>query len=252
MQPLSNVHAPLENASNVSEIKDLCSALTNSVSDVHCFGGLRDGEECYQFHPRNHAKPNNAAELLPLKALLEEHPETRLHRRQRYDLAYAVALANVQLYATPWLSKYLGKNSIVFSRTLTTTRPITDNQPLLVQDFSNVSEAPKNIDKNEFLTKLGIILLELCFGKTIESSSSMNAVKSELGLPAGLHSPLLDRLAALEWSQQVLDETGPQYAAAVDWCLKVGQASIETEDGWQFKAYENVVLPLQECCKLLR
>ncbi len=82
---------------------------------------------------------------------------------------------------------------------------------------------------------LGIVLLELCFGRPIET----HPCRAQLGS---------DLLAALEWLKDVAEEAGPEYAEAVGWCLIGGRTiSAGRGDGWRTVMSDRVVKPLGVC-----
>jgi len=64
-------------------------------------------------------------------------------------------------------------------------------------------------------------------------------------------NPFFDMAAALEWSAQVAEEAGPEFAEAVEWCLKNMPGSGKSDgmpDKWRKELFEKVVVPLQYCC----
>lgn len=61
---------------------------------------------------------------------------------------------------------------------------------------------------------------------------------------------LLDLVAAHDWAHGVLDEAGPDYASAVDWCL-VSRPIISPGEGWRKEFLQSVVQPLENCHKYL-
>jgi len=64
-------------------------------------------------------------------------------------------------------------------------------------------------------------------------------------------NPFFDMAAALEWSAQVVEETGSECAQAVEWCLKNMPGSGNSDamlDKWREELFEKVFVPLQYCC----
>lgn len=90
------------------------------------------------------------------------------------------------------------------------------------------------------LNQLGIVLLELCFGRPLEEQSSRRE------WPAGgtaAERRGFDLLAALKWQYDVEEEAGADYSDAVEWCLgRQHQA-----DRWRQEMLRKVVQPLQRC-----
>lgn len=95
---------------------------------------------------------------------------------------------------------------------------------------------------------LGILLLELCFGRAIEHHPS------RLVLPGGIGEEqmraALDLIAALEWLKDVNDEAGADYTEAVEWCL-AGCRTLPSDGSWRKLMVEKVVEPLERCYKYL-
>jgi hypothetical protein len=176
-----------------------------------------------------------------------------LTRLQRLSLAVTVASSFIQLAGTPWLKPRWAKSDIVFlpdSPAMPHTPSLLD-RPFVGRSFVN-QHGPKQHDTDDGESKatisgsdeitdgfesLGIVLLELCFGKPIEMHPSWPQLPSGSGL-----------LAALEWLKDVAEEAGPEYASAVAWCL-IGGRTISTSrgDGWRRVMSNLVVKPLGQC-----
>ena len=102
---------------------------------------------------------------------------------------------------------------------------------------------------DRLLPTLGILLIELCFGETLESQNLRRqyseTVKSAPNASADLDAAL-DLAAALVWSQSVAGEAGPAYHDAVQWCLRA-QSSGAKDQQWRQELFDNVVAPLRSC-----
>ena len=229
-----------------SEINDLCDMLQNHPHNGHdCLGVLKHDDDCYALHPAEHFQGTlDAHEQLTLKNLLESTGGLRLTRRQRYSVALTVASSQVQLQSTPWLKYKWDKNDILFFKDQLDPKTILIDQPRLSRDVElESSPADEKQQLNDrSITTLGILLLELCFGTTLET----HPIRARYPVIDGPTKPYLDLAAALEWSEQVNEEAGPEFASAVSWCLKSNCIN-PTNDDWRVELYENVVKPLQEC-----
>jgi hypothetical protein len=96
------------------------------------------------------------------------------------------------------------------------------------------------------LDQLGIILLELCFGKTLEQQPCRKQ------WPNGREAREVtgfDLLAARDWQCQIPEEAGPDYAEAVGWCLDKGKS--RSPERWRKDMLQSVVHPLQRCREYL-
>jgi hypothetical protein len=113
---------------------------------------------------------------------------------------------------------------------------ITDNDPTSTGKHS----------RHVALEHLGIMLLELCFGQTIDDQPWRKA------LPAGgndTEKTCYDILAAREWLGHVNDEAGPAYADAVSWCLLGNRCT--PEEKWRQEMLRKVIHPLKQTREFL-
>lgn len=103
------------------------------------------------------------------------------------------------------------------------------------------------------LKRLGIMLLELCFGETIEEQDIYRRYSNPSGEPSAREKLACDFLTACDWSLSVQEEAGPEFADAIKWCLAElprGAYDGERLDQWCGEMLENVVLPLKSCLRL--
>ncbi|KAK4033528.1 hypothetical protein C8A01DRAFT_49909 [Parachaetomium inaequale] len=207
------------------QIPSLCATLRRQPPlPASCHGYLLAASERYYIYSANtQIRPeNDDTTAITLESLLRDsaHPLTRL---QRYSLAVTVASSFIQLAGTPWMRSRWAKSDLVFFRN--PTEPSTLGlleRPFVSRDFSQGSDdadaaSPKAVPSDEIIggfESLGIVLLELCFGKPIEVYPVWLKLRSDL-------------LAALEWLKDVTEEAGPDYADAVAWCL-IGGRTIST------------------------
>lgn len=221
------------------EIHDLCKTLCNS-KESDCLGILKQEESFYAVHST--AEELSFQESISLKELLNQSSQIRLTRRQRYGIALALASSQVQLQLTPWLGSHWDKQHIVFYGDTSKPKSILFDQPRLSRNFDHHKIADIEPGDDRSITTLGILLLELCFGTALQSTS----LRQKYPIMDGPSSHFIDLAAALEWSEQVLEEAGPEFASAVSWCLKSNSSSA-TSDEWRAELFENVVKPLQQC-----
>ena len=183
---------------------------------------------------------------IPLKVLLDGTVTTRLSVRQRIEFAAVIANSNAQFWATPWIPSSLTNDSIYFLYREDYEQSYSPNDLYLTKNFTGKERQNRRATKAENerrLTSLGILLLELCYRRTLESFIT----QTWPGI-VYVSNDTFNHAAALLWSKDVHDDRGSSYALAVDWCLQTGQAAMLSEDEWYLKVYENVVIPLQECC----
>ncbi|KAI1122743.1 hypothetical protein F5Y10DRAFT_253431 [Nemania abortiva] len=96
------------------------------------------------------------------------------------------------------------------------------------------------------IASLGILLLELCFGMSIDQHPS------RLIYPNGdkKSNAAFDLVTALEWLKDVNEEAGGDYSEVVEWCL-TGCRTAPSNGAWRKLMVEKVVVPLERCCQYL-
>jgi hypothetical protein len=184
-----------------------------------------------------------------LQQVLENKEMPQLQRTQRYGLALNLASSFLQLFESMWLNT-IEKHDVLFFASSTGPSYITD-EPFLKSDSSpNTPDRGGSTDvsdRADSLSKLGILLLELCFGKTVGETSHRLywGVAENARQNAGY-----DLLAAGSWLSDVTQEAGLDYAEAVEWCL--GGNKLITHDQWRLVMFQKVIEPLQRCYDSLR
>ena len=189
----------------------------------------------------------NAATLL---TLLDEQ---KLSKRQRVVTASILASSLLQLQKTPWSVDGWRNNSIWF--VCDKDGKAISDYPYITQAFestrsvrtSNSNIPTKPTDKGHFdtvLIQFGILLLELCFGETLESR--MKKRKWDITDDSD-QGALIKYTAALDWSTEVQDEF-PDFQTPIDRCLKGAFGERVDWGSPQFiqKVYMNLAKPLSE------
>jgi hypothetical protein len=218
----------------LSKIKDLCTTLKTACPG--CFGFIDEDEHSILIYPGSQSAAVTDMSTVTLHELLQDpHSMTR---RKRYYLALILASSVLQLASTPWLSAPLKNNNVVFFQASVHPSSTIIEHPYIRCETLSKSPAPAT----EAISSLGIRLLELCFGSSLESTP----YRKLLGPGNAVSAPLLDCAAAMQWSKLVSDEAGPEFANAIDWCLRAK----EYPDGaWRKDIRTRVVEPLFECHK---
>ncbi|KAL7917643.1 hypothetical protein ACQKWADRAFT_324459 [Trichoderma austrokoningii] len=223
-----------------NEIVNLCASL--GTSEVSYYGYLIQ-EEC-RYHVLNISRLNiEAVRSVTLDQMLRGDVSPLLTRSQRYNLSLILASTFLQLLDSPWLSVLPKRSDIIFfSSHHEDARIIQLDQPYISHDFrpSNTLNSASSPDKmfsfTAALDHLGIMLLELCFGRIIEEQTW----RKKKGF---------DILAAREWQCHVNEEAGGDYAEAVSWCL--GGNRIAPLERWRQEMLRRVVQPLHRCREYL-
>lgn len=110
------------------------------------------------------------------------------------------------------------------------------------------------IQLNRSIDGLGILLLELCFGVTLESQDRLFPPSIQISRGASTsgggarvlaeeEQGIFNMFAARNWLYEVEDEAGQEYFRAVAWCL----GSVARLDRWRADMLKEVVEPLSRC-----
>ncbi|GAB7362416.1 hypothetical protein MBLNU230_g2739t1 [Neophaeotheca triangularis] len=172
-----------------------------------------------------------------LASILEDaNSRYGLFRTQRLTLAYTIASSFLQLYETPWLRDQAMARAISLPLTADSKNVCFDKPFVHVAFKQNMCEWVEN----EALIELGILLLELCFNRPLESHHEWQDRKL-----TNLSSDRLVRQSiAMKWSKKVVHELDNDYFIAVDWCLH--KATLTSAD-WRLDFAKMVVQPLRLC-----
>ena len=235
-QPIHQPSAvgPRQLAHNV----ELCHRLRDMTESDHCLGTVSYRNNFYHMNGYSDYRDMN----LSLEDLISG--PILPTRRSRYHLALLLASSVAQLQFSPWLLRGVSRTDILFFPPFD-LKPESVNrmhrEPFIRQGFPTADATDlhnENPDRWAFHS-LGIRLLELCFGKTVESHD-----------PKVLKVPEAERfiasiMVAKVWAGSVEEEAGQAYSKAVKWCLADGgnEFLIET-DSWRDGMIKNVVLPL--------
>ena len=166
--------------------------------------------------------------------LLCRDPWDRPQRRERYRIAAVIASAHLQLHSSSWLQDgwredriLLLRNGSQASDTVCLRKGFEESKPPLEKPTFDIAFAT-----------LGIVLLELCFGCTLQSTPFWDKTNKKSDL-------VQDRAAAWEWAEMVEGEADERYKHAIDWCL--GKWSVRSGDKMCREVFQRIVVePLQE------
>jgi hypothetical protein len=177
--------------------------------------------------------------------------QTSFTRRMRYRCAITIASGVIQLSNTPWLSGDWTKEDIVLIHRLATP---SYEDVFVTSDLSNTRKDPPathssmdRIIRNKSLYTLGIILIELCYGKTIQQLhiEEDGAIETNHGMMNAMTTwSTVERL-----NEELYSEAGEKYAEVVRRCIRCDfdHRSPDLKDDTFIRAvYDKVVRPLQQ------
>ncbi|KAF1948435.1 hypothetical protein CC80DRAFT_498210 [Byssothecium circinans] len=219
----------------------LCQLLGNEEHGK-CMGIIGHDEETYHLHPFTKRKRPNDSGPLTLDHILSSKFEGHLTRRQRYSIALLLASSVAQLQFTPWLKTGLTKEDVLFFPYEDDDCSVPYHEPFIRQGFPLHHPTTSDTEANDGnFSSLGILLLELCFGRRLED----HPLRKKHPANAGEAKQAFDLMAALKWSQGVGDEGGADYASAVKWCFFTGATN--ANQSWRGEIIKNVIRPLEKC-----
>ena len=173
-----------------------------------------------------------------------------LTRANRLSLALTVAASVLQLYETPWLDEYWSKDDILINQKSSGN---LHEQAYISKSFPESTVLPLNHQKsilpvwNITLFTLGIVLIELCLGQSLEKLRT----PEDLG-ESGKATALTDIETARRLIDATYEEGGENYGDAVRRCIRCQFDSRETNlDNEEFrqKVYDGVIAPLEDDLK---
>ncbi|KKY28411.1 hypothetical protein UCRPC4_g00578 [Phaeomoniella chlamydospora] len=260
-----NTPSPVKkaNAKNAAciTISDLCQAIqthsqaAGSLEHIE-LGLLKDDTEQsihHQFVLTN--QPEKVTELCSLKSVLRHQNAFFLDRRDRLRIAAALAISLLKFEGS-WLKSDWRSEDIFFMQDDLQNHSIEDTEtpfPYLswhipketLADLSNATVGLSLNDKagiidNKPLFCLGLALIELCFGKSLEDLRKQEDVVQG-------NDFLTAYQTATRLISKVYGENGPDYRDVVRCCIKcpynVSNPSLDNEE-FQKIVLETIVLPL--------
>ncbi|PGH00345.1 hypothetical protein GX51_05843 [Blastomyces parvus] len=277
--PPSPPLTPTNGPSGPTKISDLCATLSSSAlqktpspAQGFCIGylqgncepphglhlvpsdtdweviSLHDAIQIYLSNtPSSQGKTAGRQELSPLRQVKP------LTRKERFKLAVTVSTSVLQFDDTPWLKQAWGTNDIHFLVKPCSSMP---EQAYLSTVFSQTNQMPTNqqdrtryppLIRNKALFTLGIVLIELAFGKPLKDLRTDKDVEESLGMP-----DLVDMFTIKRLLEGVEDEAGYDYSEAVRRCIECpfdGKDARFTNESFQEAVHDWIIEPLKVSLK---
>lgn len=241
-------------------IHDLCGALQayqmadTSTSNDTCIGYLKcQKQDALAVHATRHITLTTAqhrqdmASLRQLVPRSNSFPVLLLSRAERFFLAMTVASAVLQLHDTPWLRERWTLDDILIH--------VNDAHDLRRQVYVSKS-FPEPFDfqltrkdedypgvRNTTLFALGIVLIELCLGQTLESMRNEHDPLDNMGRV----NIVTEWATAKRMMSKVVAEAGNRYGDAVRRCIYCEFDSRDTNlnnERFREAVYQGVIAPL--------
>nr|OQO26601.1 hypothetical protein B0A51_08282 [Rachicladosporium sp. CCFEE 5018] len=212
-----------------SELKDtgLCETIKSALPTIKDAYGImtdHDSDRQYTVTKIGSSPPLTSTDDVTLSDVLESKALTTLTRVQRYSLAVTLASSVLQYEATPWARRW-AYDAVHFPKDIASAHPglAPQEQPFLL---TPLTPAPPSTEDS--FKALGTLLLELCFGKTLDEHSMWQ----QPAFSAAKTNPMLRQFVATEWLKDADGEAGEQFASAIRWCLQQAPALL-SDDKWR-------------------
>lgn len=231
-----------------AELSRLCDKMSESGMQAACIGSFNDHEAGRQYSVFSQPEQKISGDDITLQEVLHGSRRRELRRSDRFRIALAVASSHLQLRSTPWVSKQWEAVDIRFPMSNDEEASISFEKPFVSADFNAtlpVEERPPQ-KANKSFACLGIMLLELLFRKCLEDHDLWQEFGS-----SNKANPIFRLMVARQWADEVEDEAGPEFSAAVMWCLTESPTSLDGER-WRRDLADRVVLPIQRCCEWIK
>ena len=182
---------------------------------------------------------NDNDEAHSLADILSRQHTFELLHMHRLMLAYNITHTFLRFGATPWI------DDTAMSKAL--RLPVApDGQTLLHKQafvLSHFHHTPTSQPNDHTFPQIGILLLELCFNRTLEQHPQWQTWQQ---LPNSIADPVLRLAVATMWAKKVEDVWSIDGAQAINWCLHSARPQ---NDKWREEFASNVVEPLRNLCK---
>jgi hypothetical protein len=206
-------------------------------------------------------------DTISLKEILSSSSyQVALSLKDRLVLGTILASSYLQLQATPWLRSNWSKEDIVFDadRETESLRRFNAETPCITHAFQSGAQTPIPQDQsqegdtstqslkargNTSLLALGIILMELYTGQTLEQHCASTSIGIVSSTDEHLQS-IQNLYAAHQWLEELKEKgrLSHGYIGAVHRCLQgyLDFATGDDEAGFRQKVLDHVVLPVEQ------
>jgi len=245
---------------SITKIENLCYMFQQANETDACLGFLADKQRRHHIYsvsrPVLGCAPQESITLHDLLCQTERSPEVSgvvdtldLTSRDKFLLAFTLASTVLQLQSTPWLDRQWGVKDILFipgaGSSLADNSYITksfSNKSQQIMDFRGTSKPSNPFIQNEAIFALGVVLLELSFGKSLrdlETAADLDGQRNR--------TIYTDALIAKRLANKVSLREGDRYGDAFRRCvngLDVRDANFDNKD-YRQAVYRYIVKPLE-------
>ncbi|KAI1856694.1 uncharacterized protein JN550_013688 [Neoarthrinium moseri] len=248
---------------SLSKVSNICQMFHEErkpLSASDCYGYISDaGKRSFELHP-SFERPSRFSQTYTLREVLsgfddikweDSHP---FGYEKRLNLALTLASSVMQTYNTPWLTRVVTLDDIVFfsdtSNEISSRETNAPYRPFVTRLVPRISVesqlGPEKVPQmvNMTVLSLGALLLQIITGG-VEASL-------EITDTADVNHVLTQHQIARQLEAKVIENGGPNYAKVVKWCFDnaIGLAGFQNEKFCQ-EFYEVVIATLEQDAALL-
>lgn len=175
----------------------------------------------------------------------------RLMQHDKFKVAVDLASSVLQLYKTPWLSDEWSQDDVYFVHRPGAPLATVYQHPFIYRKFTSsaptqpaiVQPPSRRVIRNQTLFTLGVLLIELLYGKPIEELQTAHDLDCQ-GTPGAVWCTA-ERLI----DEEIAFEAGQLYSDAVRRCIRCDfntkNSSLDDQD-FQQAVFDGVVAPLEK------
>ncbi|CZT19225.1 uncharacterized protein RCC_05071 [Ramularia collo-cygni] len=240
---------------NITEIHDLCESI-HSIGTMQCgscLGYVLAGQHRHcLYSPTIRLIDHSPLSIQSLAGVLEKQQSYRLTGADARRLAVPLATGMLSLRDTPWLQNMWSRKDITL---ISKDGKLLSQHPFISQDVKLQAQTtaaclPRGVAamliKNQALFSLGIVLIELCMGKSIDDLHEQDELNADGSKGELSDFQTADRLLRMEI---ISDKFGKRWSDVVRRCIhcELDEAKKSLEDlGFRKAVYNKVLLELEE------
>ncbi|KAI7494076.1 hypothetical protein KC367_g8283 [Hortaea werneckii] len=225
--------------------KGLCKTLTSAATTSTCFGYLHDVHDDVQYRIYSDSGNEQGSQVsVSASTALESDFRPPFYRTLRYGLALKLAIAQLRFHSSPWMPRAWSLDEISLSHGNSSAGTVDFETPHVTASMDNrTPTTSEHSSRDETFWSLGVVLLELCFGKRLETHDLWSS-----SFARNPQDPLQRLAVAQEWARDVELEADADFAEAVHWCLQKAPIDASRIE-WRKEFVQYVIQPLERCCK---
>ncbi|KAI4713190.1 hypothetical protein J4E89_002169 [Alternaria sp. Ai002NY15] len=243
VQSNSKVHDHWKCLKRAPNIVDLCATLQRCPGP-DCIGVMSSKLAKHHIHTLHLPNPSTNDQRVSLQQMMATQGAA-FQIKEKCTLALTLASAVYHLHNTPWLEESWDLNDICIL-----SQSVLSDQPYISRDFPATAPAPahsqrKRIIKNSIIFALGVALLEISYGKPLQTF----VTKEDLDDATGNRTAVTDYLVAERLAKGLRARELSNYADATQRCIHCNfEASVFSLDNDDFRErfYQGVIVPLRK------